>query len=123
MIRNKISTCILLFDFKTRWTDVTSVDKSNNLMFPDSVCVSTRESDFHFGMFLGGQAAGEAHDLISQLANLAMRKLIDENAVAESTVLNRYRRRTQIQPLGHKFNHFCGLPTDFLLHVEHYKAK
>ena len=77
---------------------MTSVDKSNNLMFPDSVCVSTRESDFHFGMFLGGQAAGEAHDLISQLANLAMRKLIDENAVAESTVLNRYRRRTQIQP-------------------------
>ena len=68
---------------------MTSVDKSNNLMFPDSVCVSTRESDFHFGMFLGGQAAGEAHDLISQLANLAMRKLIDENAVAESTVLNR----------------------------------
>ena len=61
-----------------RWTDVTSVEKSNNLIAPDSICVSTREGDFQFGLFLGGQAAEEAYDIISQLANLAMRKLISD---------------------------------------------
>ena len=66
---------------------MTSVEKSNNFIAPDSICVSTREASFHFGLFL--QAAGEAFDLIRQLANLAMRKLIDENAEAESSVLNR----------------------------------
>ena len=76
-----------------RWTDVTSVEKSNNLIAPDSICVSTREGDFQFGLFLGGQAAEEAYDIISQLANLAMRKLIDENATAETSVLNQVRER------------------------------
>ena len=72
---------------------MTSVEKSNNLIAPDSICVSTREGDFQFGLFLGGQAAEEAYDIISQLANLAMRKLIDENATAETSVLNQVRER------------------------------
>ena len=29
-----------------------------------------------------------------------------------------YRCRISIQPLGHKADHFLGLPTTFVLHVE-----
>ena len=34
-----------------------------------------------------------------------------------------YRRRIWIQPLGHKVDHFCGLPTASMCHVEHCQAK
>ena len=51
-----------------RWTDVTGVEKSNNLVAPDTIRISTRESVFQFGMFV--RRSSEAFDLISQLANL-----------------------------------------------------
>lgn len=59
-----------------RWTDVTEVKKSKHLLTPDTIKVSTRDAEYFFGMFLN--RSNEAYDLIRQLANLAMRKLIDD---------------------------------------------
>ncbi|KAF4520019.1 hypothetical protein B566_EDAN007167 [Ephemera danica] len=35
-----------------RWTDVTALDKTNSLLFPDSIRVATREKEHYFSMFL-----------------------------------------------------------------------
>jgi hypothetical protein len=35
-----------------RWTDVTKVEKTKHLLTPDSIRVSTRDSEYHFGLFL-----------------------------------------------------------------------
>ena len=34
-----------------------------------------------------------------------------------------YRAPTDFRPLQHIFVHFCGLPTAFMLHWQHYKVK
>ncbi len=62
----------------SRWTDVTHVEKSANLLRPDTICISTRDHSHFFGMFL--HRSNEAYELIRQLANLAMRKLIDDDS-------------------------------------------
>jgi hypothetical protein len=49
---------------------VTGVEKTNNFLVPDTVRISSRESDFLFGMFV--RRSGEAFDLIGQLANLVL---------------------------------------------------
>ncbi|XP_014285199.1 TBC1 domain family member 9B isoform X1 [Halyomorpha halys] len=58
-----------------RWIDVTDLEKSNNYFFPESICVSTREKEYYFSMFL---RKSETFDLMSQLINIAMKQLIDE---------------------------------------------
>ena len=68
-----------------RWTDVTKVEKSRNWVAPDSVKISTREGDFYFGMFLN--RSKEAFDLMTQLADLAMRKLIDAEGTSDSSLI------------------------------------
>ena len=35
----------------------------------------------------------------------------------------RYRAPTDFRPLRHIFVHFCGLPTAFMLHLQHYQVK
>jgi hypothetical protein len=47
---------------------VTGVEKSNNMLAPDTIRVSTRESDVQFGLFV--RRSNEAFDLIGQLANM-----------------------------------------------------
>ena len=69
-----------------RWTDVTRVEKSKNLFAPDSVCVSTREMDYTFGIFINGKSK-ETYDLMRQLANLAMRRLMDYEGGASDSLL------------------------------------
>ena len=34
-----------------------------------------------------------------------------------------YRAPTDFRPLRHIFVHFCGLPTAFMLHLQHYQVK
>lgn len=65
-----------------RWTDITGVDKSHNFVTPDTIKISTRDSNYHFGMFI--RKSTDAFELISQLANLAMRKLIDDDGNGRS---------------------------------------
>ncbi|XP_063222042.1 TBC1 domain family member 9 isoform X2 [Bacillus rossius redtenbacheri] len=58
-----------------RWTDVTELDKTSSLLFPDSIKVATRENEHHFSMFLHKL---ETFNLMTQLTNLAMKQLIDD---------------------------------------------
>lgn len=58
-----------------RWVDVTGLEKTSNYFFPESICVSTREKEHYFSMFL---RKSETFDLMSQLINIAMKQLIDE---------------------------------------------
>lgn len=57
------------------WTDITELDKTNSLLFPDSIRVATREREHYFSMFLH---KSETFMLMEQLTNLAMKQLIDE---------------------------------------------
>ena len=77
-----------------RWTDVTKVEKSKNMVTPDSICVSTREKDYTFGIFINGRSK-ETYNDIRQLANHAMRRLMDCEGVCPPELLlpiNRKRR-------------------------------
>jgi len=57
-----------------RWTDVTDIQKKPGLL-QETVKVSTRSESWVFSMY-----NGECYDLIRQLANLGMRKLISEDS-------------------------------------------
>ena len=58
-----------------RWTDVTDIEKCGGVWLHDSLKVSTRQEQWVFSMF-----NKEGYDLIKQLANLGMRKLISEDS-------------------------------------------
>ncbi|XP_034242050.1 TBC1 domain family member 9 [Thrips palmi] len=61
-----------------RWSDIKDVRKTNQLLFPDSICLVTREEKEHFfSMFLHMQ---ETFNLMQQLINYAMKRLIDDKS-------------------------------------------
>ncbi|TSK45889.1 TBC1 domain family member 9B [Bagarius yarrelli] len=60
-----------------QWTDVTQLDKNATLLFPESVRVSTRDTEHYFSMFLN---INDTFKLMEQLANIAMRQLLDNEA-------------------------------------------
>ncbi|XP_038215834.1 TBC1 domain family member 9 isoform X1 [Zerene cesonia] len=62
---------------KIRWADVTELAKTNSLLFPDSIKVVTRDGEHHFTMFL---KKNETFALMQQLANIAMKQLIDDKS-------------------------------------------
>lgn len=62
-----------------QWTDVTQLEKNATLLFPESVCVSTRHTEHFFSMFLN---INDTFKLMEQLANIAMRQLLDNEAFA-----------------------------------------
>ncbi|XP_033638788.1 TBC1 domain family member 9-like isoform X1 [Asterias rubens] len=60
-----------------RWTDVTHLEKSNAVIFPESIKLSTRDLDYYFSMFVRPM---ETFGLMEQLANIAMRQLLSEES-------------------------------------------
>uniref|UniRef100_A0A8C2G4K6 TBC1 domain family, member 9 (with GRAM domain) n=1 Tax=Cyprinus carpio TaxID=7962 RepID=A0A8C2G4K6_CYPCA len=60
-----------------QWTDVTQLDKNATLVFPESIRVSTRDTEHFFSMFLN---INETFKLMEQLANIAMRQLLDNES-------------------------------------------
>ncbi|XP_046428118.1 TBC1 domain family member 9 isoform X1 [Neodiprion fabricii] len=61
-----------------RWADITVLDKTNSILFPDSIRVITRDNKEHyFSMFLH---KAETFSLMEQLTNIAMKRLIDEKS-------------------------------------------
>uniref|UniRef100_A0A8B9H3Z6 TBC1 domain family member 9B n=1 Tax=Astyanax mexicanus TaxID=7994 RepID=A0A8B9H3Z6_ASTMX len=62
-----------------QWTDVTQLDKNATLVFPESVRVSTRDTEHYFSMFLN---INDTFKLMEQLANIAMRQLLDNEGFA-----------------------------------------
>ncbi|XP_072943418.1 TBC1 domain family member 9 [Epargyreus clarus] len=62
---------------KIRWADVTELAKTNSLLFPDSIKIVTRDGEHYFTMFL---KKNETFALMQQLANIAMKQLIDDKS-------------------------------------------
>ncbi|XP_048086694.1 TBC1 domain family member 9B isoform X2 [Alosa alosa] len=62
-----------------QWTDVTQLEKNATLVFPESVRVSTRDTQHFFSMFLN---INDTFKLMEQLANIAMRQLLDNEGFA-----------------------------------------
>ncbi|XP_064601750.1 TBC1 domain family member 9B-like isoform X2 [Liolophura sinensis] len=58
-----------------RWTDITKLERGNNMLFPDSIKVSTRDTEYFYSMFFN---SADTYKLMEQLANMAMKQLISE---------------------------------------------
>ena len=63
-----------------QWVDVTRLEKNATLLFPESIRVDTRDQELFFSMFLN---IGETFKLMEQLANLAVRQLLDSEGFLE----------------------------------------
>ncbi|KAM6924233.1 TBC1 domain family member 9B [Xenentodon cancila] len=61
------------------WTEVTQLEKNATLVFPESIRVSTRHTEHFFSMFLN---ISDTFKLMEQLANIAMRQLLDNEGFA-----------------------------------------
>ncbi|KAM9795001.1 TBC1 domain family member 9B [Neosynchiropus ocellatus] len=72
-----------------QWTDVTQLEKNATLLFPESVRVSTRLTDHFFSVFLN---INDTFKLMEQLANIAMRQLLDNEAFAADPSLPKPRK-------------------------------
>ncbi|XP_004836794.1 TBC1 domain family member 9B isoform X2 [Heterocephalus glaber] len=69
-----------------QWVDVTRLEKNATLLFPESIRVDTRDKELFFSMFLN---ISETFKLMEQLANLAMRQLLDSGGFLEDKALPR----------------------------------
>ncbi|XP_006874508.1 PREDICTED: TBC1 domain family member 9B isoform X2 [Chrysochloris asiatica] len=69
-----------------QWVDVTRLEKNATLLFPESIRVDTRDQELFFSMFLN---ISETFKLMEQLANLAMRQLLDSERFLEDKALPR----------------------------------
>ncbi|XP_028383555.1 TBC1 domain family member 9B isoform X1 [Phyllostomus discolor] len=72
-----------------QWVDVIRLEKNATLLLPESIRVDTRDQELFFSMFLN---IGETFKLMEQLANLAMRQLLDSEGFLEDRVLPRPSR-------------------------------
>lgn len=55
-----------------RWADIFELDKTNSMLFPDSIRVVTRDNKEHyFSMFL---RKSDTYSLMEQLTNIAMKR-------------------------------------------------
>lgn len=59
------------------WSEVTQLEKNATLLFPESIRVSTRHKEHFFSVFLN---INDTFKLMEQLANIAMRQLLDNEA-------------------------------------------
>ncbi|XP_060561507.1 TBC1 domain family member 9B-like [Ruditapes philippinarum] len=75
-----------------RWTDITKLERGNNMLLPESIKVSTREGEYVFSMFMH---INETYRLMEQLANMAMKQLMLEGGFEEDkTILDRTKKKT-----------------------------
>uniref|UniRef100_A0A915DDW1 GRAM domain-containing protein n=1 Tax=Ditylenchus dipsaci TaxID=166011 RepID=A0A915DDW1_9BILA len=69
---------------KIRWTEITKLDTNTSLLLPQGFTIVTRDGTFDFSMFMN---FNEAYRHTSQLLNLAMRQLIEEEGFSEDPIL------------------------------------
>lgn len=74
-----------------RWADITQLEKDATLLLPDMVRVSTRCSEHVFSVFLN---INETFKLMEQLANIAMRQLLDNKGFEQDRSLPKLKRKS-----------------------------
>ncbi|XP_051892444.1 LOW QUALITY PROTEIN: TBC1 domain family member 9 [Pristis pectinata] len=74
-----------------RWADIIQLEKNATLLFPEMIKVSTRCSEHIFSVFLN---IGETFKLMEQLANIAMRQLLDNEGFEEDRSLPRLKKKS-----------------------------
>ncbi|NWR74722.1 TBC9B protein, partial [Centropus unirufus] len=72
-----------------QWVDVTQLEKNATLLFPECIKVSTRDGELYFSMFLN---INETFKLMEQLANIAMRQLLDNESFLQEKSLPKPRK-------------------------------
>ena len=74
-----------------RWPDITSIGRSNSLLFPETITITTKQQTYDFSLFA---RASEICALIEQLANLAMKQIMnneDGEITPTSSVIHKQR--------------------------------
>uniref|UniRef100_A0A667YUC2 TBC1 domain family member 9 n=1 Tax=Myripristis murdjan TaxID=586833 RepID=A0A667YUC2_9TELE len=74
-----------------RWADITQLEKSATLLLPDAIKVSTRTNEHVFSVFLN---INETFKLAEQLANIAMRQLLDNKGFEQDRSLPKLKRKS-----------------------------
>uniref|UniRef100_A0A8C2IKR4 TBC1 domain family member 9 n=1 Tax=Cyprinus carpio TaxID=7962 RepID=A0A8C2IKR4_CYPCA len=74
-----------------RWADITQLEKNATLLLPDMLCVSTRCSEHVFSVFLN---INETFKLMEQLANIAMRQLLDNKGFEQDRSLPKLKKKS-----------------------------
>ncbi|XP_072368788.1 TBC1 domain family member 9B-like isoform X1 [Scyliorhinus torazame] len=72
-----------------RWVDVTQLEKNATLLFPECIKVSVRDREHYLSMFLN---INETFKLMEQLANIAMRQLLDNEGFSEDKCLPKLKK-------------------------------
>lgn len=83
---------------KIRWADVTALTKSNSFLFPDSIKVVTRDGEYYFTFIFN---KNEMFALMQQLANIAMKQLIDDKSGSfniDKELLTKLSKNVQKKP-------------------------
>ncbi|KAM4834436.1 TBC1 domain family member 9 [Thomomys bottae] len=74
-----------------RWVDITQLEKNATLLLPDGIKVSTRSSEHFFSVFLN---INETFKLMEQLANIAMRQLLDNEGFEQDHSLPKLKKKS-----------------------------
>ncbi|XP_053712751.1 TBC1 domain family member 9 isoform X2 [Synchiropus splendidus] len=74
-----------------RWADITQLEKSNTLLLPEGIKVSTRTNEHIFSVFLN---INETFKLAEQLANIAMRQLLDNKGFEQDRSLPKLKKKS-----------------------------
>ena len=74
-----------------RWVDITQLEKNATLLLPDVIKVSTRSSEHFFSVFIN---INETFKLMEQLANIAMRQLLDNEGFEQDRSLPKLKKKS-----------------------------
>lgn len=86
-----LSVFLCLAKLVIRWVDITQLEKNATLLFPDLIKVSTRSSEHFFSVFLN---ISETFKLMEQLANIAMRQLLDNEGFEQDRSLPKLKKKS-----------------------------